>query len=59
MVWAKKYMDFKGGLKRFVFWNMKNIQKVKIQSPENICKAFFLLDSPVALLQDTFIYFST
>jgi hypothetical protein len=36
----------------------KDIRKVKIQSPVNICKAFFL-DSLVALLQHTFIYFST
>jgi hypothetical protein len=33
------------------------IRKVKIRSPENICKAFFY--SLVALLQHTFIYFST
>jgi hypothetical protein len=35
----------------------KDIWKVKIQSPENICEAFFY--SLVAFLQHTFIYFST
>jgi hypothetical protein len=39
--------------------NTKDIRKVKIQSPENICKKFWGRDSLVALLQHTFIYFST
>jgi hypothetical protein len=37
---------------------VKDIRKVKIQSPENICKEYFL-DSLVAPLQHAFIYFST
>jgi hypothetical protein len=38
-------------------YTTKDIRKVKIQSPENICKEFFY--SLIALLQHTFIYFST
>jgi hypothetical protein len=38
----------------------KDIRKVKIQSTENIFKAFiFFFDSLVALLQHAFIYFAT
>lgn len=37
----------------------KDILKVKIQSPESICKTFLWRDSLLAPLQQSFIYFST
>jgi hypothetical protein len=49
---SRAYQNIPKCGKHMVIW------KVKLQSPENICKAYFL-DSLVALLQHTFIYFST